>query len=140
MMPGLDGFETCRRLKADPATGDLPVLFMTALTDTAARLAGFAAGAVDYISKPFEPEEVLARLRVQLELQRLRRALEAEITICGNGRRRSWPGRFAQAVLVADPEGRLIFCTRSARELLEPILRWVRPRSRPAAGLAERAN
>ena len=54
MMPGLDGFETCRRLKADPATRDLPVLFMTALTDTAACLSGFAAGAVDYISKPFE--------------------------------------------------------------------------------------
>ena len=121
MMPGLDGFETCRRLRADPATSDLPILFMTALTDTTARLAGFAAGAVDYISKPFEPEEVLARLRVQLELQRLRRALEAEVRL-----RQSAEAQLErsldQAVLIVDSEGHLAFCARAARDLLTAYL------------------
>ena len=117
MMPGMDGFETCRRLKAGPLTRDLPVLFMTALTDTAARLAGFAAGAVDYISKPFEPEEVLARLRAHLELQRLRRALEAEVRLRQSAET-ELEESLAQAVLVADPEGRIVFCTWRAHELL----------------------
>ncbi len=121
MMPGLDGFETCRRLKANPATGDLPVLFMTALTDTAARLAGFAAGAVDYISKPFEPEEVLARLRVQLELQRTRRALEREIRLRQNAEAQL-ERSLSQAVLVVDADGHLVFCARGARELLHRYL------------------
>ena len=121
MMPGLDGFQTCRRLRSDPATSDLPILFMTALTDTSARLAGFAAGAVDYISKPFEPEEVLARLRVQLELQRLRRALEAEVHLrqCAEAQlERS----LSQAVLIVDADGHLAFCARAARELLTVYL------------------
>ncbi len=117
MMPGIDGFETCRRLKADSATSHLPVLFMTALTDTAARLAGFAAGAVDYISKPFEPEEVLARLRVQLEIQRLRRALEAEVRLRQNAEAQL-ARSLSQAVLIADAEGQLVFCAHGARELL----------------------
>ena len=117
MMPGLDGFETCRRLKSDPAVCDIPVLFMTALTDTVDKLAGFAAGALDYISKPFEPEEVLARLRVHLELQRLRIALEDEV----RSRREAeaqLQQSLAEAVLVADANGRIIFCTRRAGELL----------------------
>ncbi len=117
LMPGLDGFATCRRLKEDDTTRDIPVLFMTALTDTAARLAGFAAGAVDFISKPFEPAEVLARLRAQLELQRLRRTLETEVRL-----RREAEARLEDAlpaaVAVADREGQLVFCTRRARELL----------------------
>ena len=121
MMPGLDGVATCRRLKADPGTCDIPVLFMTALTDTAARLAGFAAGAVDYISKPFEPEEVLARLRVQMELQRLRRDLEAEVRLRLSAEAQLEQS-LAQAVLVADAEGRIVFCTRRARELLSRYL------------------
>ena len=121
MMPGLDGVETCRRLKTDPKTCDIPVLFMTALTDTAARLAGFAVGAVDYISKPFEPEEVLARLRVQMELQLLRRNLEAEVRLRLSAEAQLEQS-LAQAVLVADVEGRIIFCTRRARELLSRYL------------------
>ena len=121
MMPGLDGFGTCRRLKSDPATRDLPILFMTALTDTAARLAGFAAGAVDYISKPFEPEEVLARLRVQLEMQRLRRSLEAEVSLRQSAEAQL-ERSLSQAVLVVEPDGRLVFCARRARELLNRYL------------------
>jgi DNA-binding response OmpR family regulator len=68
MMPGIDGFETCRRLKANPATADIPVIFMTALTDVNDKVAAFQAGGVDYISKPFQIEELLARVRTHLAL------------------------------------------------------------------------
>lgn len=66
MMPGMDGFETCRRLKAQPHTKDIPVIFITALTEKEAKVKGFEVGAVDYITKPFQREEVLARVRVHL--------------------------------------------------------------------------
>ena len=71
MMPGMDGFECCRRLKADPATQDIPVIFMTALGDLQDKVRGFAAGSADYVVKPFEHEEVLARVRTQVRLRRL---------------------------------------------------------------------
>src|ERR1700691_6104160 len=71
MMPGIDGFETCRRLKMDASTRDIPVIFMTALADTSDKVAGFAAGAVDYISKPFQIEELLARIKTHLALRGL---------------------------------------------------------------------
>ena len=75
MMPGIDGFEVCRRLKADAATRDIPVIFMTALADTANKLAGFAAGGVDYVTKPFDTTEVLARVSTHLAL----RAAQAQL-------------------------------------------------------------
>ncbi|HEY9877322.1 MAG TPA: response regulator [Leptolyngbyaceae cyanobacterium] len=68
MMPEIDGFETCRRLKADPATRDIPIIFMTALSDTANKVEGFQLGAVDYITKPFQQEEVLVRIKLHLKL------------------------------------------------------------------------
>jgi DNA-binding NtrC family response regulator len=77
MMPDLDGFETCRRLKGDVATADIPVLFLTALSDTQEKLKGFDAGAVDYLTKPFQWEEVLARVRTHLRLREAERALAA---------------------------------------------------------------
>lgn len=67
-MPGMDGFAVCRRLKANPATCFIPVIFLTAATDLAERLEGFAVGGVDYISKPFVEEEVLARVGVHRHL------------------------------------------------------------------------
>jgi two-component system, NtrC family, sensor kinase len=70
MMPGIDGFETCRRLKANPKTKDIPVIFMTALADTIDKVKGLQLGAVDYITKPIEYEEVLARINVHLELRK----------------------------------------------------------------------
>ncbi|GAK54052.1 response regulator receiver sensor signal transduction histidine kinase [Candidatus Moduliflexus flocculans] len=70
MMPGLDGFETCRRLKANPHTQKIPVIFMTALSDTVDKVTGFELGAVDYITKPIQAEEVLARVRTHLTIQR----------------------------------------------------------------------
>lgn len=81
MMPGIDGFETCRRLKAQPSTADTPVLFMTALSETADKVRAFAAGGVDYITKPIEHEEALARVRTHLALRRLQRELAAEVAL-----------------------------------------------------------
>ncbi|OUD11716.1 sensor histidine kinase [Thioflexithrix psekupsensis] len=75
MMPVLDGFETCRRLKADEKTAHIPVIFMTALNDTVDKIKGFELGAVDYITKPFHPEEVLMRINTHLTLQKLQRVL-----------------------------------------------------------------
>lgn len=71
MMPGINGFETCRRLKASPATKDIPVMFVTALSDTADKIKGFQLGAVDYITKPFEETEVLARVNTHIKLRNL---------------------------------------------------------------------
>jgi signal transduction histidine kinase len=78
MMPGVDGFETCRRLKAGAATRDIPVIFMTALADTGDKLAGFSAGAVDYVTKPLNGAEVLARIDTHLSLYALRQQLAAQ--------------------------------------------------------------
>lgn len=68
MMPDMDGFEVCRRLKADAQTRDIPVIFLSGLTDTADKSTGFSLGGVDYITKPFHAEEVLARVRAHLAL------------------------------------------------------------------------
>jgi DNA-binding response OmpR family regulator len=76
MMPGTDGFEICRRLKADSRTQSIPVIFMTALTDPVDEVRGLALGAVDYITKPINIDIVLARLHTHLTLRNLRRALE----------------------------------------------------------------
>lgn len=69
LMPGIDGFETCRRLKADPKTRSIPVIFLSALDDVAKKVEAFKIGGVDYITKPFQVEEVLARVRTQLTLR-----------------------------------------------------------------------
>ena len=79
MMPGLDGFETCRRLKVEQATRDIPVIFMTALAETGDKVRGFEVGAVDYVTKPFQQREVLARVATHLELAHLRRDLENRV-------------------------------------------------------------
>jgi DNA-binding response OmpR family regulator/anti-anti-sigma regulatory factor len=75
LMPGMTGFDICKQLKADPATSDIPILFMTALTDVADRLRGFALGAADYLTKPFVHEELRARVKTQLTLRLTLRAL-----------------------------------------------------------------
>ncbi|TAG96059.1 MAG: hybrid sensor histidine kinase/response regulator [Oscillatoriales cyanobacterium] len=76
MMPGIDGFETCRRLKADHATQDIPIIFMSALSDTLDKVKGFQTGAVDYITKPFQHEEVLSRIDTHLTIRSLQKKLE----------------------------------------------------------------
>lgn len=75
MMPGLDGFTTCKCLKSDPSTQDIPVIFMTALSDTVDKVQGFKIGAVDYITKPLQPEEVLCRVQTHLALRNLQKRL-----------------------------------------------------------------
>ncbi len=75
MMPGMDGFEVCERLKSDPETRDIPIIFLSALDDTANKVKGFASGAVDYISKPFQPEEVRVRVNTHLTMGALKRSL-----------------------------------------------------------------
>ena len=76
MMPGIDGFETCRRLKSSPLTKDIPVMFITALSNTSDRVKGFEAGGIDYITKPFDFKEVAARINTRLTIQRLQRRLK----------------------------------------------------------------
>ena len=75
MMPGIDGFETCRQLKSNPETREIPVIFMTALSDTSNKVNGFSLGAVDYITKPFQQDEVLARIKLHLQLRTLNKTL-----------------------------------------------------------------
>lgn len=76
MMPKINGYEACRKLQANPLTKDIPIIFMTALTDTGEKVKGFQMGAVDYITKPFQQEEVIARINVQLKLRRLNLELD----------------------------------------------------------------
>ena len=73
MMPGIDGFETCRRIKASTTWREIPIIFLTAKTETADIVQGFEVGAVDYVSKPFNAHELLARVRTHLSLDRLHR-------------------------------------------------------------------
>jgi signal transduction histidine kinase len=79
-MPGIDGFETCRRLKTNPVTQNIPIIFTTALADTDSKTKGFSLGAVDYIPKPFAQEEVIARVRVHLQLKQLTESLEQQVS------------------------------------------------------------
>jgi DNA-binding NtrC family response regulator len=78
MMPGMDGFEVCQRLRAGAATRDIPVIFLTALDDTFDKVRAFSAGAVDFVTKPFRSEELLARVGTHLALREARRSLEEQ--------------------------------------------------------------
>ena len=78
MMPGIDGFEVCRRLKADPVTSPIPVIFLSALDETADKVKGLQLGAVDYVSKPFQAEEVIARVNTHLTIHRLGREVQEQ--------------------------------------------------------------
>ncbi|HEY4222286.1 MAG TPA: response regulator [Myxococcota bacterium] len=75
-LPGIDGFETARRLRASDASQEIPILFVTALDRTADRVRGFAAGGVDYVTKPFRADEVLSRARAYAEVTSLRRRVK----------------------------------------------------------------
>jgi signal transduction histidine kinase len=86
VMPGIDGFEACRRLKACKATKDIPVIFMTGLTDPKQKVTGFDAGGVDYITKPFQIEEVLARINTHLALRKANRELQNMIATLAKAR------------------------------------------------------
>jgi signal transduction histidine kinase len=80
-MPEMDGFEVCRRLKSDEQSRNVPVIFISAYGETANKVEGFKAGGVDYITKPFESEEVLARVDIQLRLHELTERLEQQVDL-----------------------------------------------------------
>ena len=81
MLPGMDGLETCQRFKSNPKTQAVPIIFMTALSETIDKVKGFQAGAVDYITKPFQQEEVLARINTHLTIHQLQQQLHEQNTV-----------------------------------------------------------
>ncbi len=98
MMPGETGFETCSRIKSNPQTSDIPIIFLSALTDVQSKVNGLRAGGVDYMSKPFHGEEVLARVRVHLRIRDTNRVLVE------TQRRRLEELRTAQQAILVHPE------------------------------------
>jgi DNA-binding response OmpR family regulator/DNA-binding CsgD family transcriptional regulator len=110
LMPGIDGFETCRRLKCSPETADIPVLFMTALGELNDLLRGFDQGAVDYIVKPIRPPEVLARVDAQLAQSRQVKRAESALSISG------------LSVLAIDATGIITWLTTAGRQWLEEFM------------------
>ena len=127
MMPGMDGFEVARRLKAAPLTAHIPIIFMTGLTETEYLVAALDAGGVDYVTKPIKPKEVLARM--QVHLQGARERLQARNALDAFG--------FA-SITVRASDGKLMWQTPLARDLLlryygteapetpAPVLTWLR--------------
>jgi DNA-binding NarL/FixJ family response regulator len=106
LMPGLSGFETCRRLKADPAWSHIPVIFMTGLSETAHVVAGFDAGGVDYVVKPVRAQEVRVRLATHVRNARAVRMARAAVDVGGHG------------VLVMDGRGRIAWRSPQAEQWL----------------------
>ena len=130
MMPGMDGFEVARRLKADAATAQIPIVFMTGLTETEHLVAALEAGGVDYVTKPIKPKEVLARMNVHLQGARRARQHAQQA-----GQARNALDAFGYASFtVRLPEGRLIWQTVLARDLLQRYCGTVAPQT-PAAVL-----
>jgi PAS domain S-box-containing protein len=112
LMPLIDGFTTCERLKAQPETREIPVIFMTALTDTVDKVKGFELGAVDYITKPFQQEEVLARIRTHLSLQQLKASLKES-----EERLSHIIESAMDAIITLDQDGRILLFNRAAERV-----------------------
>jgi DNA-binding response OmpR family regulator len=110
VMPGMDGFETCRRLKANAALAHVPVIFMTGLAETEHVVEGLEAGGVDYVTKPIVLDVLIARIRVHLA--NARTAQSARLAL-------DTAGRF---LLAASPDGEILWCTPQAVKLLEAAL------------------
>jgi DNA-binding response OmpR family regulator/DNA-binding CsgD family transcriptional regulator len=117
VMPGMDGITTCQRLKERSECRNVPVLFMTATDEPAQKLRAFEAGALDYITKPVFPPEVLARVAAHLQIHALQKSLADELAL-----RIEAENQLSQsldrAVLLADATGRIVFGTRLALDLL----------------------
>jgi DNA-binding response OmpR family regulator/DNA-binding CsgD family transcriptional regulator len=111
VMPGLDGFETCRRLKTNAANVDLPIIFMTGLSETEDIIRGFQAGGVDYVTKPVVPDELLPRIQRHLATARRMQSARSALDLTG---------RFLIAV---DSAGRLVWSTPQATRLLKDTLK-----------------
>jgi len=127
MMPGMDGFEVARQLKAAPQTAHIPIIFMTGLTETEHLVAALEAGGVDYVTKPIKPKEVLARMAVHLQGAREKRQTRNALDAFGYA-----------SITVRVSDGRLMWQTPLARDLLMryygtdapttpiPVLTWLR--------------
>lgn len=127
MMPGMDGFEVAKRLKADARTTHIPIIFMTGLTETEYLVAALESGGVDYVTKPIKPKEVLARIGVHLQSAREKRQARNALDAFGYA-----------TITVRASDGRLMWQTPLARELLlqyygtsapqtpEPVQSWLR--------------
>ncbi len=134
MMPGMDGFEVARRLKAEPRTAAIPIVFMTALTETEHVVAAFGAGGVDYVTKPIQPREVLARISAHTQAARLQRQARNALDAFGHA-----------TLVVRAGDGRLLWQTALARSLLRdyfgsegafapvPLIDWLRRETAAAA-------
>jgi len=112
-MPGMDGFEACRRLKADPATATIPIVFLTARAGTEEIVQGLNLGASDYVGKPFKLSELISRVRAALRTSRLIRLLEEEALVdilTGLGNRAMFDERFAAEVGVRTGTGNPLSC------------------------------
>jgi DNA-binding NarL/FixJ family response regulator len=109
VMPGMDGFEACRRLKNEKLLSHVPVVFMTGLSETEHVVHGLAAGGVDYVTKPIIVEELLARIRVHLTNARIAHGTRVALDATG---------RF---LLATDQNGRLLWCTPKAKRLLAEL-------------------
>ncbi len=107
VMPGMDGFQTCRAIKEDPATRDIPVIFMTALVDSEHVVRGFTEGAIDYVTKPVRQQEVMARISAHVNKNRLLHKAQKSIDACGK----------ASATL--DHRGNFTWQSQRAREWLQ---------------------
>ncbi len=106
IMPGIDGFETCRRLKRDAGLADVPVIFMTGLTETEDIVRGLDAGGVDYVTKPIVIEEMLARIRVHLANARLTQSARNALDVSG------------RYLLAVNRQGKIMWATPQAQKLL----------------------
>ena len=124
MMPGLDGIETCRRIKANTQWRHIPVIMMTAADELSKKLAAFQAGAVDFVTKPVQPEEVQARVQTHLQLRELQESLErknqelAEEIELRLDAEKQLETSLEQALLISDKKGQILFATGQARILL----------------------
>jgi DNA-binding NarL/FixJ family response regulator len=110
IMPGMDGFETCRRLKRDAALDNVPIIFMTGLAETEHIVHGLEAGGVDYVTKPIAIEEMLARIRVHLANARMTQSARAALDVSG------------RYLLAVNGKGRLMWATPQAQKLLSDTL------------------
>jgi DNA-binding response OmpR family regulator/DNA-binding CsgD family transcriptional regulator len=138
MMPGMDGFEVAKCLKASPQTAHIPIIFMTGLTETEYLVAALDAGGVDYVTKPIKPKEVLARIGVHLQGAREKRQARNALDAFGYA-----------SITVRVSDGKLMWQTPLARELLQryygtaaphtpgPVLSWLRRHALDAAALIE---
>lgn len=146
MMPGEDGFTVCAALHAHPTWRDIPVIFLTAIDAAEQKVRAFAAGAVDYVTKPVHVPELVARVRAQLALRDARRALEqknheleAEVAVRLDAEEQL-AASLDRAVLVLDRAGTVLFGTRLAHDLVAKYFPAGRPTYLTDGGLFPAAN